>query len=68
MTATVPREDLDGAVVEHTAHSAIVAARSLSAAVVADYSPKQQAAAERRLTYRHNTADERRTLPAGRAS
>ncbi|GHH57519.1 hypothetical protein [Lentzea cavernae] len=66
MTASTSREDLDGAVLEHTAHSAIVAARSISAAVVATYNPAQQAAAERRLTYSHNTADERRN--AGRTS
>lgn len=43
------REDLDGAVMEHTAHSAIVAARLHSATVAADYDPAQQAAAELRL-------------------
>jgi len=48
--ATIRGEDTnrDFAVVEHTAHSAIVAARRISATVAADYDPRAQAAAELR--------------------
>lgn len=54
---SAPTDEI-GAVFEHTAHSAIAAARNFSAAVVADYNPARQSDAERRLAYRHNTADE----------
>lgn len=60
IAAAAPRSDLDGAVQEHTAHSAIVAARRHSASVVADYDPARQVAAERSLAYRDNTASELR--------
>lgn len=56
---TAPTDEI-GAVFEHTAHSAIATARVFSAAVVAGYNPAAQSAAEHRLTYRHNTADELR--------
>lgn len=57
---STPADEVD-AVFEHTAHSAITAARYFSAQVAAGYSPAAQSAAERRLAYRHNTADELRT-------
>lgn len=63
MSATA---DEVGAVFEQTAHSAITAARYLSAQVAAGYSPAAQTAAERRLAYRHNTADELRTRDGSR--
>lgn len=59
------QDDQPGAVFEHTAHSALRVARHFSAAVAAGYSPARQAAAEQRLTYRHNTADELRTHKDG---
>ncbi len=58
MTTAAPHEDLVGAVLEHTAHSAVVVARTFSAAVVGSYSPARQAEHERRLAYRDNTATE----------
>jgi hypothetical protein len=42
-----------GAVVEHTTHSAIAAARAISATVAAGYDPRAQAAAELRLADAH---------------
>lgn len=56
-----PCDDAEpGAVLEHTAHTAIAAARHYAAAAVAFYNPTAQAAAEKHLAYRHNTADELR--------
>lgn len=50
---TIRRGDPDnrdyGAVLEHTAHSAITTARAISAGVAAGYDPAAQAAAELRL-------------------
>jgi hypothetical protein len=43
------QNDQPGAVYEHTAHSAITAARYLSANVAAGYDPHAQATAELRL-------------------
>jgi hypothetical protein len=52
------QDDQPGAVYEHTAHSALIVARSFAAAAVAGYDRTRQARDEQRLTYRHNTADE----------
>lgn len=46
--AAARREDLDGAVWEHTAHSAVAVARVISAAVAAEYDPAAQTSAELR--------------------
>jgi hypothetical protein len=55
------QDDQPGAVYEHTVHSALIVARSFAVSAVAGYDPARQARDEQRLTYRHNTANERRT-------
>jgi hypothetical protein len=57
--------DADG-VFEYTAHGAVVLAVRASTMVI-DYDRAEQARAEHRLTYTHNTADELRSRTDGGA-